>query len=267
MITINQETCIGCGQCVKDCFPIDIELKDGKAVPKNTLCFECGHCVAVCPVNAITVDGHDMSEVIELKEIDTQIDPQTYLNHLKAHRSIRHFADQPVTEEQLQMILEAGRYSPTGGNRQNVAYAVVQDKIPEVRDQVIRKLKEIGDAMIAAGRRASFYTDMWLDMYEDYVQTRKDRIFFNAGTVIVISSDDPMSAGIAAAHMETMIYSLGLGMLYSGFSRHAVNGSPELRELLQIPDGYDAQAILVVGTPDVKYRRTVPRKKAMVTRV
>ena len=264
MIEINNEKCIGCGQCVRDCFPVDIDLIDGKAVPRNEKCFDCGHCMAVCPTDAVTLLNYDSAEVLDLKQIHTAIDPETYLNHLKARRSIRRFTDQPVTKEQVEQILEAGRFSPTGGNRQRMAYTVIQDSIPEMRGLLIDQLGRKGEEMLAAGHRASFYTDLWLDMHKDYHSSGKDRIFFGAGTVIVISSDDTLDAGIAAAHMETMIYSMGLGMLYSGFSRFAIESSEELRARLKIREKYHVEAVLVIGYPAVHYQRTVPRKPADV---
>ena len=265
MISIDQKRCIGCGQCVRDCFPEDILLRDGKAVPKNEKCFECGHCVAVCPVNAVSLNGYDMSEVQELEAMGPKVDPQAFLNQMKSRRSIRQFRDTPVTDSQLEMILEAGRYAPTGGNRQNVAYTVIRQDLPQVREQLIRQLGAAGRKMLEEGRRASFYTDMWLDMERDYRENGKDRLFFNAGTVILVSSDDPISAGVASTHMETMVYSLGLGMLYSGFSRFAIERSGEIRKELGIRDDYHVHTVLVIGTPAVKFRRTVPRKKAEVT--
>ena len=189
MISIDQKRCIGCGQCVRDCFPEDILLRDGKAVPKNEKCFECGHCVAVCPVNAVSLNGYDMSEVQELEETGAKVDPQAFLDLMKSRRSIRQFRDTPVTDSQLERILEAGRYAPTGGNRQNVAYTVIRQDLPRVREQLIRQLGAAGRKMLEEGRRASFYTDMWLDMERDYRENGKDRLFFNAGTVILVSSD------------------------------------------------------------------------------
>lgn len=265
MISIDENRCVGCGQCVRDCFPEDILLQGGKAVPKNEKCFECGHCIAVCPVNAVSLNGYDMSEVEELEEMGTKLDPQAFLNQMKSRRSIRQFRDTPVTDQQLEMILEAGRYAPTGGNRQNVAYTVIRKDLPQIREQLIRQLGAAGKKMLAEGRRASFYTDMWLDMERDYCENAADRLFFNAGTVIAVSSDDPISAGVASAHMETMIYSLGLGMLYSGFSRFAIESSEEIRKELGIREDYHVHTVLVIGTPAVKFRRTVPRKKADVT--
>lgn len=264
MIRIDMEKCIGCGKCAADCFPCDIAITDGKAVPKDEKCIDCGHCVAVCPTDAVTMPAYNMDEVLRCEDIRADIDPAVYLNHLKARRSIRRFKDTPVTEEQLACILDAGRFSPTGGNQQNVAYYIARKNLPAFRDMVFDKLKEMGDAARAAGDTSLWYSERWLEMYDEYKKDGTDRLFCHAGTVIVISSDSPQSAIIAAAHMETMVYSLGLGMLYSGFSNRAINNSPELREYLRLKPGYQVHAILVIGTPDVKYVRTVPRKPANV---
>jgi len=60
---IDTEKCIGCGQCVKDCFPNDIKIVDGKASIKNITCIRCGHCIAVCPKNAVSTDEYNMEDV------------------------------------------------------------------------------------------------------------------------------------------------------------------------------------------------------------
>lgn len=260
MVNIDTEKCIGCGRCVKDCFSGVIRLENGRAVSNGKKCMECGHCIAVCPRSAVTLDGYDMSEVCELKGLDCTLDPVQYLNHLKARRSIRRFTSEPVTEEQLRTIIEAGRYSPTGSNLQNVSYYVSRQDINGLKSMVYGELKSIAEASAASGVSASKYCEMWLKMYDEFTACGRDKLFFDAGTVIVISSDSPQSACIAAAHMETMVYSLGLGMLYSGFTTRAVTYSDKLKDYLRLKPGYNVYAVLVVGHPDVKYERTVPRK-------
>lgn len=262
MISINEDICIGCGKCAEDCFPGAVRMKKGKPSVHGLVCMECGHCLAVCPVKAVTLNGYDMSEVSELSQINTSVDPDVYLNHLRSRRSIRKFTNEALTEDEVRKIIEAGRYSPTGGNRQNVSYYVSRKNVSGLKNMIYEELKKLGDKAKAEGDKSAVYAGMWLKMYDEYKKNGTDRLFFDAGTVIFISSDSLQSACIAAAHMETMIYSMGLGMLYSGFSERAVLNSESLRKYLQLKDGYSVYAVIVAGHPDVRYLRTVPRKPA-----
>ena len=62
-ITINRETCIGCGLCAKICVAHNIKLEDGKARILSDSCVMCGQCSAVCPREAITISGYDTKPV------------------------------------------------------------------------------------------------------------------------------------------------------------------------------------------------------------
>lgn len=265
MVVFDREKCTGCGLCAADCFPNAIAIENKKAYFKEGRnCMECGHCIAVCPSNAVSIDNLDMSETLEIKDISSGLNPEIYLNHLKARRTVRAFAEKPVSMEQINRILDAGRFSPTGGNRQTVAYHIYREGLSEFTSLVMDELKAMGEEAKKTGVKASWYSDFWLEMYQKYKTEGTDKLFFNADTVIVVSSDSPQAATIAAAHMETMVYALGLGMLYSGFTVSAVNHSKRLQEYLRLIKGYTVWNVLAIGYPKVKYQRTVPRKKADV---
>lgn len=266
MIEINAERCIGCGACIDDCFAGVMKIVDGVAVPVKKNCNCCGHCIAVCPENAIKLLDHDMSEVIELADMDYKISPQTYLNHIKARRSIRHFTDRKVTDQELDMIIETGRFSPTGSNLQNVSYFICQDDIVNFRDMIMEELKLIGEEELVSAGPNSRYARFWLNMYEDYKTNGTDKLFFNAGTVIVVASGFPQAGLIAASHMESMVYCLDLGMVYSGFTMRAISHSEKLKEYIGLKEDYQVYTALVIGEPDIEFRRTVPRRKADVIR-
>ncbi len=54
-VTINQETCIGCGACVPICPVEALSMEDNqKAAVKKDVCIDCGACIGECPVQAIT---------------------------------------------------------------------------------------------------------------------------------------------------------------------------------------------------------------------
>ncbi|MBR4742464.1 MAG: 4Fe-4S binding protein [Desulfovibrio sp.] len=56
-VTVNQEKCVGCGECVDVC-PVEVyELQDGKSTPvKSEECLGCESCVEVCESEAIHVE-------------------------------------------------------------------------------------------------------------------------------------------------------------------------------------------------------------------
>ena len=121
MYKVDIEKCIGCGLCIKDCFVKDIELIDNKANIKNERCMKCGHCVAICPKGAVSTDTYNMDDVKEYSEIDFDIKPDTLLNFIKFRRSTRNFKEKDVEDEKILKIIEAGRFTQTSTNSQDVS--------------------------------------------------------------------------------------------------------------------------------------------------
>lgn len=246
-IIINEEKCIGCGLCVKDCPSSYISVENGKAHPNTGGCIECGHCYAICPQGAITMANYDCTD--EAVVPMTEISADTLLKAMRSRRSVRQFTDQAVEQEKIEKILEAGRYSPTGSNRQNVAYTILgsrQKEAEEICVELFRKGTSLPRKSKAVAERFNI----------------SDNFFFKgAPLVIVVSSRSNVNAGLASSYMEIMAESLGLGVLYSGFFVACTRFSRKLRKLLALPVGHKVVTCMVIGYPAVKYQRIVPRKK------
>jgi len=56
------------------------------------------------------------------------IEPDVLLNFLKSRRSIRNFQDKTISEKEINMILEAGRWAPSASNRQPWKFIVIKDR-------------------------------------------------------------------------------------------------------------------------------------------
>ncbi len=267
MMNVNVDQCIGCGKCIEDCFASDIEMTDGIAHIKNKTCFKCGHCIAICPTNAVSSNTLDMKEVIEYSKDEFQIKSDNLLNFVKFRRTIRQFEDQAVENEKILKIIEAGRFTQTGSNMQDPSYVVVTEGISELKALTFESLKNIGqkmlDDMTPETRRYSGYARMWLNMYEEYKENpaENDKLFFNAPVVIVVTADSIVNGALASSNMELMTNALGLGTFFSGFFVRAANENKDIRNLLEIKDGKEIVTCMVIGYPKISYKRTVPRNK------
>ena len=54
---------------------------------------------------------------------------------------------------------------------------------------------------------------------------------------------------------------MGLGTCLIGYFVFAVDYSENLRRMLQLPEGRKAEVALVLGHPQFRFRRVVPRRK------
>lgn len=273
MININIEKCIGCGFCSKDCPRNDIKIIHDKAIALNKSCISCGHCIAICPQNAVVIDNYDMKEVIEYNLEIFQINPDNLLNSIKLRRNVRQFKKTAVEKEKIKKIIEAGRFTPSGSNKQPLSYIVVQQNMEELTGITIKVLYKFAcsyepdenDPLLSQHK---LYTNMWKQIHSQYEQG-KDTLFFNAPTLIIILHDKRLSAystidgQLAASNMVLMANSLNLGVCYNGFFTFA-SEDLEIRNFLFLPDNIKVVASLLIGYSDIKYLRTVPRKKPEV---
>jgi len=243
-ISINRELCIGCGQCVEGCVASHIVLKDGKVELTDTVCIECGHCYAVCPVEAVDMPGYDKSGCEEVASM-SEFDPDRLLLAMKSRRTIRKFKNLAVSQEDIDRIIEAGRYSPTAMNGQNVHFIILDKNMAQVEravyEEVVRK-------------------NWFSNNLEDNIGQKF--IFRDAPLAIVVAEKRADNAALASAYMELMADSLGLGVMYCGLVRVAAEDNEEMLKLIGVPEGLKVITCLVIGHPDVEYIRVAPRKKA-----
>ena len=275
MFKVNRDKCIGCGQCIKDCPVKVISLKDNKAEIDNSTCIKCGHCIAVCPVEAVSTDDYNMEEVKPYNKESFSIDPDNLLNFIKFRRSVRRFKDSKVEKDKISKIIDAGRFTQTSTNSQDVSYTVISEKLNELKELTYESLKKKGEAILAnsnsdttdpQAERLKMYANMWIHIYDEFKKdpVKNDRLFFNAPLAIIVSSPTPINGALASSNMELMTDALGLGTFFNGFFVAAAQDNKEILDFIGINDSKQISTCLVIGYPDVKYQRTVPRKDAQI---
>ena len=257
MVEINRGACTGCGHCTRDCIAKNLSLREGKAEVSGT-CILCGHCVAVCPVNAVSIPEYDMADVEELSQEQVKLDSDRLLKAIKFRRSVRNFKQKPVCTGDLNMLVQAGRYTATAKNMQDCFFIFVQEELETLKTLIWDGIGRILDSPVPGPTQPyrGFYKAHMADARQDYLSR-------NAPAVLFIASESNIDAGLAAQNMELMGVSLGLGFLYNGYLRRAAEMNHEVMEWLGVGEKR-IEACALLGYPDITYKRTAPRRTADV---
>lgn len=258
MIKIN-DNCTGCGLCIDDCIAVAISMKDGRAQVERP-CIQCGHCYAICPVEAPEITGVDMDDVEVVNPADF-IEINALLHTIKGRRSVRNYQDKPIEKEKLDLLFEAGRYTATAVNYQDLRFIVVQERLEEFKEL-------IWQGLFAMQKEPEKYPD--IERYAGHLARKAkdpndDYLFRNAPAIIFVVTDRPVDAGMAAQNLELAAVAQGLSVMYNGYMVRAANMVPGASEWLQM-EGRPVSACMLAGYPDVTYQRTAPRKKADIIR-
>jgi nitroreductase len=159
---------------------------------------------------------------------------QAVLEAIFARRSIRQYTDDPVDQHDMQTILEAGRWAPSGLNNQPWRFAVVQDS--RVKEEVAKhtRYREII-------RNAPVIIAVFIDNDASYDRTK-----------------DCQGIGACLQNMWLATHALGLGGVWLG---EILKNKERVGEILEAPETYELMAVLAVGHP--KHRQQKSDRKSL----
>ena len=151
---------------------------------------------------------------------------QEAMNVLLTRRSVRQYQTRQVSEQEMDQVLQAGLYAPTGKNVQGVELVAVQEK--ELRDRL-------------AALNKSFW-DKDMDPY------------YGAPTIILVLADTVRYTWVedgscALCNMLNAAHALGLGACWLGIAPVQERMQP-IGELFGLPQGIVAFCGVAVGYPD-----------------
>jgi len=290
---INDEKCIKCRECVKEC-PLKLynspPTKTGEhrkvffENPYNQ-CNGCGHCVSICPTDAVIYEKGDPSYEFEgAGKPDSIVDYETVVKILRSRRSIRRYKSDPIPKEDLEAVLEAMRYAPSASNMQSWRYIVLNtpESIGKLREGVIDLLKlakkllkvvKYIKPIIPKGLRDRALdpgTKISLDNFFIDLENGKDPVFYNAPAVIITYAPAygrmaaGNDAGIALTYGMLAAQARGLGTCWIGFAQEAFLRYKKLRKYFKIPKHRSVNGVFIIGYPAVKYKRAPPRNPLKV---
>ena len=279
-VTVDQEKCTACGLCVLRCVRCFSD-KDGEITADANVdnCNLCGHCMALCPVEAIEHKEMDMSNFAEYDD-QAIIDTDTFIQFLRERRSHRHFKKKPIPQETIESLVDVCRYAPTGSNVQSVKLVVTRDqeKIKRYSDLTIdyfmtlsEPAKERLQALEAEGKQdTEEYTIVQRtmergDLFDLARKAGMDPILYRAPAVmffhsVSVTSTPKDNCVIASTTAALTARTMGLEACYIGLIEFAANNYAPLQAELGLPPDNKVFSVLVLGYPKLKFLRAVDRK-------
>jgi nitroreductase/NAD-dependent dihydropyrimidine dehydrogenase PreA subunit len=287
IIGIDYEKCIACKECIEECpSRLFYEEETKKISFKDPFgrCILCGHCLAVCPEEAVMAEESEgIYEFDEVKNPSKIVNIENLMKIIRARRSIRRFQDKAIPREEIEKILEAMRYAPSGSNLQNWHYIVITDpeKIQHFASEVMKlfylvkkvlKIKFLVRWFVSKTTRELLLDPKTKHSMEQLISDYKagrDVIFYKAPCVVILHSPEygniaGADGGIALTHGMFAAQALGLGTCWIGFAQEALHRNKTLRKWLNIPKGRKCYGVFVLGYPDVRFQRTPPRRELQV---
>jgi len=268
---IDQQKCTRCGQCVLDC-PVKIIAMDGGypaiATEKEISCFECQHCLAVCPTGAVSILGKNPEDSVSLDGAWPASEEVEIL--IKGRRSVRQYKNENMPPELIQRLLDVACHAPTGVNFRQVHFTVVDNKDTMAK---LRQETMIGLAKLLREGKLPPGKDYFNDCVSAWEEEGIDTIYRGDPHLIKTSApkDWPTPEAdclIALAYFELYAQSLGVGTVWNGLAKWTfAELLPELCGKLGIPDNHKLGYVMAFGMPEVHYHRTVQRGPARVSRV
>jgi nitroreductase/NAD-dependent dihydropyrimidine dehydrogenase PreA subunit len=258
IVGIDYDKCTSCKLCYWDCPKLLYEIGDAGKISflsqyAETACIRCGHCVAICPNDAIL--GNEMDDMQDIQK-DVSISYDEMINLIRSRRSIRKFKPEPLSEDIIDKIMKGIRYAPTNGNVRTLYYSLISDQA---------RIKELSDALYNA-----YEGNPMRKIMSRMKEIGLDPFFRGAPHVLVCSSGEDLgfhnnNAGVALTHVMLLAQTLGVGTCWIGYAQMMMNKNKDLLKIAKARG--EVFGVLTLGYPNVKYRKLPSRTQVRIKKL
>ena len=144
---------------------------------------------------------------------------------IKGRRSVRAFTDEPVSEDEVNQLLDAARWAPSAGNIQPWKFVVVRDT-------------QLKRGLVEAALDQTFIQEAPVVFVVCANPTRSSRRYGSRGISLYCLQD----TAAAIQNMHLAAYALGLATCWVGAFQEE-----KARRVLNLPDDLRPVAIIPVG--------------------
>jgi len=286
--TVNHETCKKCKLCIEVCPVKMIGVNQENLIDfipeRESICIECGQCMAVCLTDSIKIDKYSYkTDLVQLP--NNTVNYETYINFIANRRSIRNFKNKKIDKTIITNILESIKYAPYGAEPDKVNITIINNReiiekaLPPMEKFLNDIVKWVDNPIISRiikfKKGIETFSTIKNHLYpmsklENYKLKYGDRITRGAQSIIILhakpnAEEHTNNSLIYATYMMFAIHSLGLGSSMNGIIPASINKVKEVKEIFKIPEENEAIISIMLGYPKYKYTKTVKREKTHIS--
>ena len=198
---------------------------------------------------------------------------------IQDRRSVREFTPDPVSDQELDLILEAARQAPSGENAQPWRFIIVKDELMR------KKMGAIAGGGSSRRFTAEYVTKKMQERFSSLQDEEKKKAAFEKLTsgqvsafmaqapvnIVVCGKKDvwdmPYDTSAAIENILLMVTALGLGACWVIAPCIDIRDEERMKALLGIPEEYKAVSVISVGhqTRPHRQRPRLPIKELVFT--
>ena len=227
---------------------------------KEARCNFCGHCSAICPVDAVVSPGYGGERAMPL-DFGSPVDFASARRLILSCRSIRRYREEAVPKEEVLELLDVARRAPTASNLQRVRWLAMSGREKAQRftaltmdwfDTVVRHDPALNGRYNVDGMMARY-------------RSGDDPILRGAPNAVFALTDNSTPFGqtdsaIALTYFCLAAQAKNIGSCWCGFGIMALKSFAPLREFLGLGRDDVVHAIAFFGRSDMAYHALPPRK-------
>ncbi|OGO15702.1 MAG: hypothetical protein A2Z02_07095 [Chloroflexi bacterium RBG_16_48_7] len=175
---------------------------------------------------------------------------------IKSRRSIRQYKAKPVSDSDMETIMDAAIHAPNAQNLQTWHFAVVQNKqlIDNMVDIIKENIIKSGPPFLVERAKSPDYHT------------------FHHAPVVIFITGDPASRFVqidCGAALQTIAlaaesFNIGTCPVASSVFLFESDKGKDIKKQIGIPDGYSFMCSLAMGYPEGEKPPTPPRKKEVI---
>lgn len=187
------------------------------------------------------------------------------LQNILTRRSARAYSEKQISDEDLELILEAARHAPSGGNSQSWHFTVIQNK---------EKLQKLNALVKESFKNLVVDENTYRSKINGKISSQNEnyKFYYGAPTLILVSNDRnyPNAMADCAVSLQNIFlaaHSLGLGSCWINQIAWFCD-EPDMRKALTefgIPENYVVCGAAAIGYKDQVKETSVPRREGNVT--